>query len=86
MDLERLEQWVLRCPLQELVFRSESGIYMLGNFHTKPAWWSIRHELNGLPVQNSYQVRGLKAAVSLIEQIYPEFYAWLLMTFPSSLE
>jgi len=81
MDFERLEQFVLRCPLQELEFRDESGIYVLGNSHTKPAKWSIRHDPVGLFMGKTYEVRGLKTVVSMIEQAYPSFYAWLLLHF-----
>jgi hypothetical protein len=82
MDFERLEQWVLRCPLQELVFRDESGVYVLGNFHTKPAWWYVRYEPRGILSPDVHERRGLKRLVSMIEQSYPVFYTWLLLTFP----
>ena len=81
MDLERLEQFVLRCPLQELEFRNESEIYVLGNFHTKPAKWFVRYELIGLSTREMSEDRGLKNVINLIEQTYPNFYAWLLLHF-----
>ena len=81
MDFERLEQFVLRCPLQELEFRNESGVYVLGNSHTKPAQWFIRHEPTGLPTRETYEGRGLKNVINVIEQTYPDFYSWLLLHF-----
>lgn len=74
MDVERLEARVLTFPLQELRVELESGVYILGNSHAKPAWWSVRRE----PTGRSYQVRGLQAMLALIEQTYPDFYAWLV--------
>lgn len=82
MDLERVELYVLRRPLQELVFRNEAGVYVLGNDHTRPAWWSVRHEPIGRSVLELYTGRGLQNIIAMIEQVYPEFYAWLLWTFP----
>lgn len=81
MDFERLEQFVLRCPLQELEFRNESGVYVLGNSYTKPAWWSVRYEPIGSSTRETYEDRGLKNVVNMIEQVYPNFYAWLLLHF-----
>ena len=81
MDFERLEQLVLRCPLQELEFRNESGMYVLGNFHTNPAQWYVVHESVGLSTRETYEVRGLKNVVNMIEQTYPKFYSWLLLHF-----
>lgn len=82
MDVERLEQHVFRCPLQELEFRNEAGVYVLGNVHTKPAWWFVRHEPTGLSSQNLYKDRGLKNVINMMKQLYPDFYAWLAFTFP----
>jgi hypothetical protein len=85
MDVERLGQYVLRCPLQELEFRHESDVYVLGNSLTKPAWWDVmyaRYEATGLVVLGQYKRRGLNNTLSLIEQFYPDFYSWLVLTFP----
>jgi hypothetical protein len=81
MDFERLEQFVLRCPLQELEFRNELGVYVLGNSYTKPAQWFVRHELTGLSTRETYEGRGLKNVLNVIEQTYPDFYSWLLLHF-----
>ena len=81
MDFERLQQYVLRLLLQELEFRNESDVYVLWNFHTKPAWWYVGHESIGLASRDFYESRGLENVVSLIEQLYPDFYAWLFVTF-----
>jgi hypothetical protein len=82
MDFWQLEQYVLRCPLQALEFRHESGVYTLGNFPTKPAWWYVIHEPGWESSRTSFEVRGLNNIVTLIERIYPELYAWLVVTFP----
>ena len=81
MDVERLEQFVLRCPLQELELRNELGVYVLGNSHTKPARWFVRHEPAGLSTRETYEGRGLNNVLNMIEQTYPDFYAWLLLHF-----
>ena len=81
MDWERLEQFVLRCPLQELVFRNEVDIYALGNDCTKPAWWDVTHATVGESGTKTYRTRGLKDMVNLTEQVYPDFYSWLLARF-----
>jgi hypothetical protein len=74
MDLERLEWRVLSYPLQELRVELASGIYTLGNDPAKPAWWSIMHE----PSRQFYKERRLKNMIALIEQTYPDLYAWLV--------
>ena len=81
MDVERLEQFVLRCPLQELELRNESGVYALGNSHTKPAKWFVRHEPAGSFTRETYEGRGLNTVLNMIEQTYPDFYSWLLLHF-----
>ncbi|HEV2580786.1 MAG TPA: hypothetical protein VGT44_08035 [Ktedonobacteraceae bacterium] len=76
MDLERLEQRVLRCPLQELALRDETGCYVFGNDPVKPAWWYVGHQ----PIGGTWdfaQVRGLNNVVILVEQRYPALYTWL---------
>lgn len=82
MDLERLEQSVLRCPLQELEFRSALGVYLLGNLPTKPAWWCVGYQALGQLSWEWYTCRGLKTLITMIEQVYPELYAWLVVRFP----
>ena len=82
MDLERLEQSVLRCPLQELEFRHASGVYLLGNVPTKPAWWSVGYQAPGRTSWEWSEARGLRTVITLIEQVYPELYAWLVFSFP----
>jgi len=82
MDLERVEQYVLRCPIQELEFRHASGVYVLGNVPTKPAWWSVGHQATGQLLWDWYTCRGLRTVITLIEQTYPEFYVWLVFRFP----
>ena len=81
MDVERVEQYVLRCPLQELEFRHASGVYVLGKSHTKPAWWSVGYRATEQSAWAWSPYRGLKAAVALIEQTYPVWYAWLVLRF-----
>lgn len=81
MDFERLEQHVLRRPLQELEFRNETGVYVPGNFHTKPAWWYVCFKSTRQHSQLRYEGRGLKDVVKRIEQVYPDFYSWLFCTF-----
>lgn len=81
MNLERIEQYVLRCPLQELEFQHVSGVYMLGNLPTKPAWWMVRYKANGWSSWDVYEGRGLKTVIIMIEQVYPELYAWLVFRF-----
>ncbi|MGI9059534.1 MAG: hypothetical protein ACR2H5_13235 [Ktedonobacteraceae bacterium] len=83
MDVERLEQWVLNCPLQELVFQHASSFYTLWNDPAKPAWWTITDMTNERCVRHSQKVRGLNHAVTLIEHLYPDFYAWLAWRFPN---
>lgn len=83
MDCERLEDAVLRCPLAELEFHHASGAYTLGNSVTKPAWWSVRYEPSSGASPTSFGVRGLHTALTLIERMYPQWYAWLLATFPA---
>jgi len=82
MDLERVEQYVLRCPLQELEFRHATGVYLLGNLHTKPAWWSVGYQAPGQLLWEWHTCRGLHTVVTFIEQTYPEWYAWLVLRFP----
>ncbi|HZU65893.1 MAG TPA: hypothetical protein VFA09_01335 [Ktedonobacteraceae bacterium] len=81
MDWERVEQYVLRCPLQELVFRTDGEVYILGNDPTRPAWWHVRHEVIGVYLLETCERRGFKDILTLIEHRYPEFYAWLLCRF-----
>jgi hypothetical protein len=81
MDVESVEQYIMGLPLRELAFRTESEVYVLGNFYTKPAWWHVRHAVVGLACEGGYEVRGLKNAVAFIEHRYPDFYAWLVCTF-----
>lgn len=73
----------MRLPLQELEFQNEADVYVLGNFHTKPAWWYVSHTSIGLAKPCMYERRSLKNIIILIEQLYPDFYAWLVLTFPS---
>lgn len=87
MNFERFELYIERLPLQELEFRNESGVYVLGNFHTKPAWWHVSYEsvgrvCRGRYERSRYEIRGLKNVIALIEQRYPDWYAWLVCTFP----
>ena len=82
MDLERIEQYVLRYPLQELEFRHASGVYLLGNVPTKPAWWSVGYKATEQSSWEWYEARGLRTIITLIEQAYPELYAWLVFRFP----
>ncbi|MGI9061935.1 MAG: hypothetical protein ACR2H5_25555 [Ktedonobacteraceae bacterium] len=82
MDLARVELYVLRCPLQELEFRHVSGVYLLGNVPTKPAWWSVGYQAPGQMLWDWYTCRGLRTVITLIEQTYPELYAWLVFRFP----
>jgi len=84
MDVERLEQYVSRCPLQLLEFRNEEGVYILSKSHVKPAWWCVRFEASWLSLLTNHDVRGLENTVTLIEQMYPDFYAWLVPTFSHS--
>lgn len=84
MDFERLEQWVLRCPLQEFTFRDESGEYVFGNLPTRPAWWTLGYRPDGQSAWTWHRVRGLKQIITMIEQRYPAFYAWLLLRFPDN--
>jgi hypothetical protein len=77
MDLERVTQCVLCSRLQELVFRDESGVYVLGNSHTAPARWYVGYQPPGLVTWNCVEGRGLQAVLRVIEQMYPTFYAWL---------
>ncbi len=83
MDLERLEQWVLRCPLQELTFRDASGVYVFGMFHSRPAWWFVRYKSGERSAWTVYEVRGLTQVIQVIEQRYPALYAWLVGLFPA---
>ena len=84
MDLERVEQYVVRCPLQELEYHHASGVYTLGNSHTKPAWWSIGYRATEHSPWALQTCRGLTTAMALIEQKYPVFYAWLVCRFPDT--
>lgn len=81
MDLERLEQFVLRCPLQELLFWDDSGVYVLGNEHARSAWWYVGYRPNGSFQDIWYEGRGLRQALEVIEQCHPKFSAWLLLMF-----
>ncbi len=81
MDLERVEWYVERCPLQECEFRLASGVYVLGNSPTKPAWWSVGYKAPGRSSWEWSEGRGLKTVIILIEQRYPELYAWLVQCF-----
>lgn len=82
MDLERLEQYVSRCPCQELELRTESGVYVLGNCIIKPAWWYTAFQPSWPSSMSVFKRRGLNPIISIIEHMYPDFYAWLLFTFP----
>ena len=81
MDVERVEQFVQRCSLQELEHRNGLGVYVLGNSYTKPARWYVRHEPAGSCRRGTYESRGLNNVLDMIEQTYPDFYAWLLLHF-----
>jgi len=81
MDVERLEQYVSRCPLQQVEFRNEEGLYTLSKSHAKPAWWCVRFEAHGFSSPTNHDVRDLQSTVTLIEKMYPDFYAWLVSTF-----
>jgi hypothetical protein len=74
MDWERLEARIERCPLQELRVEMPSGVYWFGHSFEKPAWWSLVHE----PAGQVCEMRGLKNIMAVIEQTYPDLYAWLV--------
>lgn len=81
MNVEQFEQYVSDCPLQQLEFHHEEGLYTLSKSHVKPAWWCVRFEASWLSSSTNHDVRGLENTVTLIEKMYPDFYAWLLSIF-----
>ncbi|GHO44536.1 hypothetical protein KSX_26990 [Ktedonospora formicarum] len=71
MNYAALENRVERAKMQTIHF----GEYSLYNWHTKPAWWTIRGP-NG-----SFDVRGTITAVDKVKKEYPVFYDWLAEQF-----
>ncbi len=82
MDVERLELYVERCPLQELRVQGKEGMFILGNSHVKTVWWYVMFEPHWDSSPTTHDARGLQNIITLIERMYPELYAWLVSRFP----
>ena len=80
MDLERLELYVERCPVQELRVRDEEGTFFLGKLHGKSRW-HVMFQPDWDSPSTVFEETRLQDILALIEGIYPEFYIWLASRF-----
>ena len=81
MDLQRLELYVERRPCQELRVQGEEGVFFLGKSYVKSEWYVI-FEPGWDSSPTTFERIRLQDIIVLIERVYPELYAWLVLRFP----